>query len=106
MQRAFVYEDRNGVRRTLIADDERPDRFIVKTSQDLEPILESVKRDRELMANTGDAKILGRVPVAVYERAVHEDWDESDWRKWWNGAGPDDLPNGRALRIWKPGANV
>jgi hypothetical protein len=99
MQRAFVYEDRNGVRRTLIADDERPDQFVVKTSQDLEPILDSVARDRELFANTGDMKVLGRVPVAVYERAVHEEWEESDWRKWWNGEG-------RAFRIWKPGANV
>jgi hypothetical protein len=99
MQRAFVYADANGVRRTLIADDERPDQFVVKTTQDIEPILESVARDRELMRNTGDAKVLGRVPVAVAERAVHEDWDESDWRKWWNGAG-------RAFRIWKPRANV
>jgi hypothetical protein len=99
MQRAFVYADANGVRRTLIADDERPDQFVVKTTQDIEPILESVARDRELMRNTGDAKVLGRVPVAVAERAVHEDWDESDWRKWWNGEG-------RAFRIWKPGANV
>jgi hypothetical protein len=106
MQRAFVYDDANGVRRTLIADDERPDRFVVKTTQDIEPLLASIARDRELMRNTGDAKILGRLPVEVYERAVHEQWDEGDWRKFWNGAGPDDLPNGRALRIWKPGANV
>jgi hypothetical protein len=106
MQRAFVYSDANGVRRTLIADDERPDRFVVKTSQDLEPILDGVARDRELFAHNGHNKVLGRVPVAVYERAVHEQWDESDWRKWWNGAGPDDLPNGRALRIWNPGGTI
>ena len=99
MQRAFVYEDANGVRRTLIAVEERPDQFVVKTTQDIEPILESVARDRELMRNTGDAKVLGRVPVEVYERAVHQQWDESDWRKWWNGEG-------RAFRIWKPGANI
>jgi hypothetical protein len=83
----------------LIADDERPDQFVVKTSQDLEPILDSVARDRELMANNGDNVLLGRVPVHVYERAVHEQWEESDWRKWWNGEG-------RAFRIWKPGANI
>ena len=72
MQRAFVYEAANGVRRTLIADDERPDRFIVKTSQDIEPLLASIARDRELMRNNGDAVVLGRLPVEVYERAVHE----------------------------------
>jgi hypothetical protein len=103
MQRAFVYADANGVRRTLIADDETPDRFVVKTSQDLEPIIDSIARDRELFANSGPNKVIGRVPVAVVERAVHEQWEENDWRKWWNGAGPDDLPNGRAFRIWNPG---
>lgn len=99
MQRAFVYADANGVRRSLIVDDERPDQFTVKTEQDIEPLLDSVARDRELMRNDGPNKVLGRVPVGVYERAVHEQWDESDWRKWWNGEG-------RAFRIWKPGANV
>jgi hypothetical protein len=95
MQRAFVYEDRNGVRRTLIADDERPDRFVVKTSQDLEPILESVARDRELMANTGVNKLAARVPVAIYERAIHEEWSEDDWKRWLNSSEAE------PFRIWK-----
>jgi hypothetical protein len=95
MQRAFVYEDRNGVRRTLIADDERPDRFVVKTSQDLEPILESVARDRELMANTGVNKLAARIPVAIYERAIHEEWSEDDWKRWLNSSEAE------PFRIWK-----
>jgi hypothetical protein len=95
MQRAFVYEDRNGVRRTLIADDEQPDRFVVKTSQDLEPILESVARDRELMANTGVNKLAARIPVAIYERAVHEEWSEDDWKRWLNSSEAE------PFRIWK-----
>lgn len=95
MQRAFVYEDRNGVRRTLIADDERPDRFVVKTSQDLEPILESIARDRELMANTGVNKVAARIPVAIYERAIHEEWSEDDWKRWLNSSEAE------PFRIWK-----
>jgi hypothetical protein len=95
MQRAFVYEDRNGVRRTLIADDERPDRFVVKTSQDLEPILESIARDRELMANTGVNKLAARIPVAIYERAIHEEWSETDWKRWLNSSEAE------PFRIWK-----
>jgi hypothetical protein len=95
MQRAFVYEDRNGVRRTLIADDEWPDRFVVKTSQDLEPILESVARDRELMANTGVNKLAARIPVAIYERAIHEEWSEDDWKRWLNSSEAE------PFRIWK-----
>jgi hypothetical protein len=95
MQRAFVYEDRNGVRRTLIADDEWPDRFVVKTSQDLEPILESVARDRELMANTGVNKLAARIPVSIYERAIHEEWSEDDWKRWLNSSEAE------PFRIWK-----
>jgi hypothetical protein len=95
MQRAFVYEDRNGVRRTLIADDERPDRFVVQTSQDLEPILESIARDRELMAHTGVNKLAARIPVAIYERAIHEEWSEDDWKRWLNSSEAE------PFRIWK-----
>ena len=95
MQRAFVYEDRDGVRRTLIADDERPDRFVVNTEQDLEPVLESVARDRELMANNGVNKLAARIPVSIYERSVHEQWSESDWKRWLNSAEAE------PFRIWK-----
>jgi hypothetical protein len=95
MERAFVYEDRNGVRRTLIADDERPDQFTVKTTQDVEPILESVARDRELMANTGVNKLAARIPVSIYERSVHEEWSEADWKRWLNSAEAE------PFRIWK-----
>lgn len=95
MQRAFVYEDRNGVRRTLIADDERPDQFTVKTEQDIEPLLESVARDRELMANTGVNKLAARIPVAIYERSIHEEWSEETWKRWLNSAEAE------PFRIWK-----
>ena len=95
MQRAFVYEDRNGVRRTLIADDERPDQFTVKTEQDIEPVLESVARDRELMAHNGVNKLAARVPVEIYERSIHEEWSEGDWKRWLNSS--DAAP----FRIWK-----
>jgi hypothetical protein len=95
MQRAFVYEDANGVRRTLIADDERPDRFTVKTEQDVEPVLESVARDRELMAHNGVNKLAARVPVSIYERSIHEEWSEADWKRWLNSA------EAAPFRIWK-----
>ena len=95
MQRAFVYEDANGVRRTLIADDERPDRFTVHTEQDIEPVLESVARDRELMTHNGVNKLAARVPLAIYERSIHEEWSEEDWKRWLNSAEAE------PFRIWK-----
>lgn len=95
-ERKRVYLDRDGVRKTMIWDDEDPDRFVIQTEEDIEPILASVARDREIMLNNGDNKLLGRVPRTVAERAVHERWGEDDWRKWWNGEG-------REYRIWNPG---
>jgi hypothetical protein len=92
-ERKRVYRDADGIRRTLIWDDEEPDKFHVLTEQDLEPILDSVERDRAIMRQNGDNKLANRVPAIIYERAVHEQWDEGDWRKWFNGEG-------RAFRIW------
>ena len=34
-----------------------------------------------------DNKLTHHVPVEVYERACREEWDEGDWRKWYNGEG-------------------
>ena len=98
-ERRRLYRDRDGIRRTAIWDDEDPETLVVHTEEDLEPLLDSVARDREIMRNDGVNKLLGRVPVTVYERAVHEQWEESDWRKWWNGEG-------RAFRIWRPEADI
>jgi hypothetical protein len=95
-QQRMVYRNRDGVRRTLIWDDDHPDKVVVQTEQVLDEILAGIARDREIMRNDGDMKVIGRPPVEVVERAVLEQWDEDDWRKWWNGEG-------RAFRIWKPG---
>jgi hypothetical protein len=95
MQRTFVYSDANGVRRTLIADDERPDQFVVKTSQDLEPIVDSVNRDREIMPHNGHNKVIGRFPVEVFERMINEGWGPDDEARFYNSdeAAP--------YRIWR-----
>lgn len=98
-EKKTVYRDRDGVRKTLITDDDRPGVVTVHTEEDLEPLLESVARDREIMPNDGVNKLLGRVPMTVYERACLEEWDEGDWRRWWNGEG-------RAFRIWRPEADL
>jgi len=90
----------------MIWDDEDPDTVTVQTEQNLDEVLSSVERDREIMAHNGVNKVIGRPPVTVYERACLERWDERDWSRWWNGAGPEDLPNGRAFRIWNPGGTI
>jgi hypothetical protein len=93
-ERARVYANANGVRRTLIIDDERPG-FVVNTQQDVEPVLASVERDRALMAHDGVNKLLARIPVSIFERSVHEQWDEGDWKKWLNSS------EAAPFRVWQ-----
>jgi hypothetical protein len=77
------YFARDGVARTLIADEGG---FVIRTDQDVEPVLDSIARDREIMPNSGDNKVLGRLPAIVVEdlikRGIYDDPDAFD--RWWN----------------------
>jgi hypothetical protein len=86
-ERKRIYRDADGVRRTVIWDDEDPDQVVVQTEQDVEPILESAAARRDNHDPRRDMWGVGMVPVAVWERAVLEQWDEGDWKKFWNGEG-------------------
>jgi hypothetical protein len=86
-ERKRIYRDVDGVRRSLIWDDDDPDRVTVQTEQDVEPILESAAARRDNHDPRADLWGVGMVPVAVWERACLEQWEESDWKKWWNGEG-------------------
>ncbi|HEX5211623.1 MAG TPA: hypothetical protein VFW22_07810 [Pseudolabrys sp.] len=94
-EQRMVYRNRDGVRRTLIWDDDEPNRVVVQTEQNIEPVLESVARDREIMAHNGVNRLAARVPVSIYERSVHEQWGEDDWKRWLNSAEAE------PFRIWK-----
>ena len=90
------YDARNGVERTLILDDASTT-FTVQHSQDVEPILDSIARDREIMPNTGPNKLAARIPTVIYEELQRQGIteDESLFKAWLNG--PDAAP----WRIWK-----
>ena len=96
MTNSTVYYDRFGIRRTLHRDSEDPNRFAVETAQDVEPVLDSIARDREIMAQNGPMRLSHRIPTIIYEelqrRGITE--DETEFRKWLNG------PEGRTWRIW------
>jgi hypothetical protein len=94
-ERRTVYRNRDGVRRTLITDDTRPEDFTVQTEQVLDEILASVERDREIMSHNGVNKLLARIPIEVYERSVREQWDEPTWARWLNSS------EAAAFRIWQ-----
>jgi hypothetical protein len=91
----WTYRDSDGVRRTLITDDDRPNQPIVHTEQVLDEVLASVERDREIMSHNGVNKLLARIPIEVYERSVHEQWGEDDWRRYLNSS------EAAPFRIWQ-----
>jgi hypothetical protein len=94
-ERQRVIRDRDGVRRTLLWDDEDPEQVTVHTQQDVEPVLDSVERDRAIMKHDGVNKLLARIPVSIFERSVHEGWDEGDWARWLNSS------EAAPFRIWR-----
>ena len=94
-EQRHLYSASGDVIRTIITDDAST-QFHVKHSQDVEPILDSIARDREIMANTGDFKLSHRIPTIVYEQlqlqGIADDpdlfkaWlnssDANPWRIW------------------------
>ena len=94
-ERRTPYRDADGVRRTLITDDERPEDFVVETSQDIEPILASIARDRETMRH-GVNKVVARLPVPIVERffVPGVGWDNEMLDAFLNS------DEGRPWRIW------
>jgi hypothetical protein len=91
------YSARGGIVRTILTDDATPDVFHVKHSQDVEPILDSIARDREIMRNDGDSRLTHRIPTVIYEelqRAGIAD-DPPLFKAWLNSSEAD------PWRIWK-----
>jgi len=91
-----VYRNDGEVKRTLIWDDEYPDRLVVDTELDLEQTIENNKILRELHPRRSTIKVLARgVPLTVAEKAIREQWDDRDWAKWL------DDPDNAAFRVWQ-----
>lgn len=89
-----VYRDEFGVRRTMILDDERPDRVVIKTEQVVDEIMAGIERDRETMRH-GVNKLAARIPIEIYEKMINEGWGPDDEKRWLNSS--DAAP----FRIWK-----
>ena len=90
------YDARNGVLRTMILDDASTT-FTVHHQQDVEPILDSIARDREIMSNTGENKLAARIPTIIYEELQRQGIteDESLFKAWLNG------PEAEPWRIYR-----
>lgn len=84
MEKKRIYKDADGVRRTLVTDESQPGAFGVFTEQRLDEILDGIERDRNNQIGGSVNKLLARIPITIYERAVHEGWDEDAWRRFIN----------------------
>jgi hypothetical protein len=94
-EKKVIYRDDDAVKRTMIWEDDQPEIVHVQTTQDLTQTLENNKIMREMHPRRSTNKLLARgVPVSVAERAMREEWDESDWKKWLND------PDNAAFRVW------
>lgn len=96
MERRITYREADGVRRTMILDDDNPHRAVVKTEQVLDEILDGIHRDREISRH-GTNKLAARLPLFVVEDLIHRGiyTDEDAFKKWLNG--PEAVP----WRIWQ-----
>ena len=90
------YSVLNGVERTLILDDAATT-FTVRHSQDVEPILDSIARDREIMPNTGANKLAARIPTVIYEELQRQGIadDPDRFKAWLNSSDAE------PFRIWR-----
>ena len=95
MEKKSVTRNSDGIRRTVVTDSDRPDQFGVFTEQNLDEILAGIERDREIMPHNGVNKLLARIPITIYERAVHQQWGEDDWKRWLNSS--EAVP----FRVWQ-----
>ena len=91
------YLTSEGLTRTSITDDDHPNRLVVHTEMDLEPVLDSIARDRALMRNDGDMKLTHRLPLIIYERLKAQGIadDENLFRVWLNSSEATEW------RIWE-----
>ena len=91
-----VYRNADGVRRTAIWEDDKPDILHVKTEVDLTRAIENNHLMREAHPRRSTNKLIARgVPLTVAEQAMREQWDEKDWAKWL------DDPDNAAFRVWQ-----
>lgn len=82
------------VERELLTDWEQPNTFAQRSQVVLPDIF--FERNKALAEDqTGDMKLVARVPFTVWEQSEREGWDDAKWASWLND------PDNAAWRVWK-----
>ena len=84
----LIYKDEDGIRRTAIADSDRPGKLIVLTQQDIEGTLAMIEQQREIDQRGATNKKVATMPVFVMENLKQRGiWDDPDaFDKWLNSS--------------------
>lgn len=95
-ERVTRYQDRDGVRKSIITDSDHPNRVVVQTEQALDEILASIARDREIDQRGRTNKISHRLPTFVVEDLTHRGIYDNPvaFKTWLNSSEAD------PWRIW------
>jgi hypothetical protein len=85
------------IQRSLLTDWEKPYTVVVETTVHLPDLVQNNRDLAEMHPTTSANKLLARVPMTIYEKSIHEQWDDGDWARWLNSeeAKPFRVWNGR-----------
>lgn len=92
-----LLDHRGSVIKTIHTDAHDPDRMVEVTHQDLDPLLEQVKKDRETHVQSKDMKLAAWIPMEVVERMMRDGSfnDPEAIKRWAND------PQNECFRVWK-----
>lgn len=92
-----ILDHRGSVLKTFHVDKTEEGRTIEVTEQDLDPIIEAVKRERETREQDPEMKLAALIPMVIVEQAMREGWwnDEDAIKRWLND------PQNECFRVWK-----
>lgn len=91
-----LLDHRGSVIKTLHTDAHDEGRMVEVMHQDLTPIIEQAKFDRENHVQSNDMKLVGYIPAAVVEQMMREGSfnDEAALKRWLND------PQNACFRVW------
>lgn len=94
-----IYHDDGMLRRVVHSDPSEGffGTFTTAASMDCTSLVETNKALREAQTGKETFRLIGRIPVTLYEKAVREGWaaDEAKWTAWLND------PDNRMFRVWE-----
>tara|TARA_B100001057_G_scaffold394187_1_gene403301 strand:+ start:3480 stop:3773 length:294 start_codon:yes stop_codon:yes gene_type:complete len=93
MTRRTVIDTKTNLVSEFITEDNKN---IYHTSQNVQPVLDHVKRIKETTVLSKELRHVAEVPMVIYQQAMREGWvnDKAKWKRWLND------PDNKLFRTW------